>query len=39
MNFEKLIFFGDEVPGTFIAKRELVLTCEFSATNIDWFGY
>jgi hypothetical protein len=37
MNFEKLIFFSDEVPGIFIAKKELVLTCEFLLTNIDWF--
>jgi hypothetical protein len=35
INFEKLIFFSDEVPGIFIAKKELVLTCEFLSTNID----
>jgi hypothetical protein len=37
MSFEKLIFFSDEVPGIFIAKKESVLTYEFSSTNIDLF--
>jgi RAB protein geranylgeranyltransferase component A len=30
-------FLHDVVPGIMIANKELVLTCEFLSTNIEWF--